>query len=377
MHKVTFFPNGNADTYLIELENGRRVLIDYAHRRNPDGRNPDGAKDLRIDLPSALKETLGGSDHIDVVALTHGHDDHIDRASEFFYLRHSKDYHGKGRVKIDVLWVPAAMIVDDTLEGDAEIMQREARHRLKEGQDIRVFSRPERLKEWFEREKIDPDSRKGLITDAGTCVPEFVIDADGVEFFVHSPFARWQDDGTLADLNQCSLVLQATFDIDGKRTAMLLTADAEHEALDEIVAQTRKNKNEARLEWDIAKLPHHCSYKSLSAEKGDNETTPNDDIAWLWETQGRKKAIMVSTSDPIPAGDTTQPPHSQAARYYRHRADDLDGEFVVTMEHPKKSDPQPLVVTIDGAGPKVDRGASAGPKSILIAPAPRAGCGDA
>jgi len=90
MHKVTFFPNGNADTYLIELENGRRVLVDYAHRRNPDGRNPDGAKDLRIDLPSALKETLGGSDHIDVVALTHGHDDHIDRASEFFFLRHSR-----------------------------------------------------------------------------------------------------------------------------------------------------------------------------------------------------------------------------------------------------------------------------------------------
>lgn len=376
MHQVTFFPNGNADTYLIELENGRRMLVDYAHRRNPDGLNADGTKDRRIDLPSALQGKLDGSDHIDVVALTHGHDDHIDRASEFFYLRHSTSYQGKGRVKIDVLWVPAAMIVDGNLEGDAEIMQREARHRLKEGQGIRVFSRPERLEEWFEREKIDLDSRQGLITDAGACAPEFTIDVDGVEFFVHSPFARRQDDGSLADLNQCSLVLQATFDVAGKRTRMLLTADAEHEALDEIVIQTRKNQNGARLEWEIAKLPHHCSYKSLSAEKGDDETTPDKNIAWLWETQGRGKVIMVSTSDPIPTGDTTQPPHVQAARYYRRRADDVDGEFVATMEHPKQSEPQPLVVAIDRVGPKVDRAASAGTTSILVASAPRAGCGD-
>ncbi len=36
MTKVTFFPVGRADTALIELSDGRRMLVDYANKRTGD-----------------------------------------------------------------------------------------------------------------------------------------------------------------------------------------------------------------------------------------------------------------------------------------------------------------------------------------------------
>ena len=70
-------------------------------------------------------------------------------------------------------------------------------------------------------------------------------------------------------------------------------------------------------------------------KKATKKTTPVSDVKWLFE-QGQEKAILVSTSDPIPATNTTQPPHRQAANYYKDVAKDIEGEFKVTMEHPKK-----------------------------------------
>ena len=40
MHRMTFYPLGNADTTKIGLANGRTLLFDYANTRDPD-RSPD------------------------------------------------------------------------------------------------------------------------------------------------------------------------------------------------------------------------------------------------------------------------------------------------------------------------------------------------
>ena len=55
----------------------------------------------------------------------------------------------KACIKIAKLWVPAAAIVDDQCEDEAKILQAEARHRLKSGKGIKVFSRPDMLKDWL------------------------------------------------------------------------------------------------------------------------------------------------------------------------------------------------------------------------------------
>lgn len=51
MHKITFFPLGNADCCRIDLNDGRKMLFDYAHCRDPEDK-----EDLRIDLYAALHE---------------------------------------------------------------------------------------------------------------------------------------------------------------------------------------------------------------------------------------------------------------------------------------------------------------------------------
>lgn len=256
MHKLTFFPLGNADCCRIDLANGKKLLIDYAAMRDPADE-----KDLRIDLSAELRKDLEAADrdYFDVVAFTHLDDDHIRGASEFFYLEHAEKYQTGQRVKIGELWVPAAAIIEEGAEDEAFVLRAEARHRLKNGRGIRVFSRPEKLKDWLRAQGISFEARRHLITDAGQLVPGFSLGTDEVEFFAHSPFASRVDSGELIDRNTDALVLHATFVVTEKRTRFFLGSDVDHIALSEIVRITRAKIRDDRLVWDVFKLAHHCS----------------------------------------------------------------------------------------------------------------------
>lgn len=373
MPSITFYPLGNADCYRIDLAAGQKLLFDYANTRCAD--QPD---DKRADLPVELRKDLKNAkrNHYDVVAFTHLDEDHVCGAAEFFYLEHASKYQGPDRVTITEMWVPAHAITESNgdLCGDAKIIQAEARHRLKAGRGIRVFSRPEALKAWLESNGLTLESRRTLITDAGGLVPNWTTAEHGVEFFVHSPFAERHNDGTFVDRNSCSLVFQATFVVEGKETKALLMADTVCESMEEIVRITKFHNNEHRLEWDIAKLPHHCSYRSLASEKGEEKTTPVDDVAWVYEQQGRKGCRIISTSDCIPSDDRDQPPHRQAANYYRDLMREThSGQFLVTMEEPTKSKPAPLVIKIDWLGASLVRASASVAARVTSSPAPRAG----
>lgn len=367
MHQVTFFPLGNADCIRIDLASGRQLLFDYAAMR--DLTDPD---DLRIDLAAELKSELRtrGRDYFDVVAFTHLDDDHIHGASEFFELDCADKYQGAGRVKIKELWVPAAAIIEPDVEDDARALRQEARHRLRKGYGIRVFSRPERLRRWCEAEGLTLESRQHLMIDAGKLVPGF--EAESVEFFVHSPYAVRQDDNTVVDRNGDALVLHATFVVDGVETKVLLTSDITYDEIAAFVVMTKRRNNEHRLAWDVVDVPHHCSYTGLGPDKGTDKTVPEAEVKWLYE-QGRRHGLIISPSWPIPAGDEDQPPHLQAAEYYRERAATIGGDFKVTMEHPSRRDPKPLVISIDRFGGTLKRAITSGAPAIVSRPAPRAG----
>lgn len=168
MTRLTFFPLGNADTTLIRLADNRLVLLDYA-----DMRNPDDQFDVRCDLPVALRKEMSEAGQTDfaVVCFTHLDNDHICGASDFFWLRHSTAYQGKGRPKIDEMWVPAGAITETSLVGNAATIRKEARHRLIEGTGIKVFSRPELLKDFLASHGLTLEDRKHCIVDAGKLVP--------------------------------------------------------------------------------------------------------------------------------------------------------------------------------------------------------------
>ena len=382
MAKMTFYPLGSADCILIELDSGRKVLFDYAACGN--SYDPD---DLRCDLPAELRNDLGKRDYYDVVAFTHLDRDHYQGASEFFYFDHIAKYQGdvdgKPRIKMETLWVPAATITEPLgrdADAEAKAIQREARERFKTGDGVRVFSRPGRLKEWCEKNDVDFESRKGLITDAGNPAPETTLKDDLAEFFVHSPFAKRQDEETVEDRNRDSIIMHVTFEVDGVQTKAFLASDATYEVLADIVSVTEAKENDARLEWDIHKLPHHCSYRALAEDRGKEKTKPDSEVKRLFEDYGNERCIFVSTSDTIPEKgddcdkDGANPPHRQAANYYREDVcGPKDGEFKVTMEHPSKDSPKPLVITIGSKKATIKKQETKAVAAVISQSAPRAG----
>ena len=370
MHTVTFYPLGNADTSKIDLPNGRTLLFDYANTRDPDD-----ATDRRIDLPKQLRAELSkaGRKSFDVVAFTHLDDDHVTGAPDFFHLEHASKYQGDDRIEIDDLWVPAAAIIETGLTGDKRVIQREARYRLVQGKRVRVFSRPALLEKWLRSKGLTVADRKDLITDAGQLIPGFTRADDGLEFFVHSPFAMRSEDGKIVDRNQNALVVQATFVHFQTETKLIFASDVDHEVIAYIVEVTRKHRNDQRLEWHLVKLPHHCSYLSLGPDKGKQKTVPTEPVRWLYEVQGQQRGRLISSSKPISTEDTEQPPHHQAANYYREVAASKSGELLVTMEHPKRSAPKPLVVEITKWGATVRKVIVSGAAAVTTHRSPRAG----
>lgn len=379
MHKMTFYPLGNADSCLIDLENGKKILFDFGDEGNPDDPN-----DKRINLCATLREDMEAADktNYEVLAITHLDNDHTCKAETFFWLDHAKKYQGEGRFKFDTLWVPAGVITEsrNDLGDGAKALQAEARYRLKQGYGVRVFSRPAAIKDWLEANGLTLDSRDHLITDAGQLAPELSIDSDGVEFFVHSPFASRQD-GAIFDRNRDSLVMQATFSVYGNLTCAILGSDAAHDAWTEIVNITKYHEREERLAWDIFKLPHHCSYTTLGPKenKGVDKTTPVENVKWLFEEKGNRGCIIVSPSDPIPTkgseeDKSDQPPHRQAKNYYMEDViDPKDGEWNVTMEHPRVSSPEPITIEITSRGAVLQKRISVGAAAVTATSAPRAG----
>jgi hypothetical protein len=384
-HKIVFYPVGNGDTSQIILNNGQRILMDYHHLKN--GENEAEAA---IDLKTRLKKELDDAkrDYFDVVAFTHADKDHICGSTDFFELQHAVKYQGNGRIKISELWVPAAMLLEkadrDQQSNEFVILRQEARHRLLEGKDILVFSKPPKLMEWLvpklkERGEA-ANARDHLFIDAGTLVPTFTLFKDGVEFFCHSPFIE-HCEGKDIVRNQASLIFNIRFNAEDNLYDYLAVGDADSCDLEKIVSITKYHDNQNRLAWDLFNVPHHCSYKALNeADKGSNETEPTPLVKELLE-MGKENAYEVSSSRPIidnsASYEQTQPPHIQAHKTYENYLKQVKGrKLLVTMQEPNTKQPQPLTFEVTAGGISFLRATSIGASAIISSTPPRAGSND-
>lgn len=378
MHQIVFYPVGNGDTSQIILENGKRILFDFRHlERTETGEGPE--INLRDRLKDELKEAKKKS--FDVVAFTHSDKDHIENSTEFFELLYADKYKGDGRIKIDELWVPAAMILEtasnDQQSSEFVIWRQEARYRLKEGKGIRVFSKPEKLKDWLKENNLTLESRRHLITDAGSIAPGFTLGNDGVEFFCHSPFIKHVDE-TENLRNEAALVFNVRFKAGTKTFDYLAVGDSEWEVLEDIVQTTKDHGNDDRICWDLYNIPHHCSYLALSDDKGKTETMPKPLIKELLLC-GKESGYLVSSSHPMEnteAGrEQAQPPHVQAKKCYQSHLKEIKGaKFVTTMEEPNSKKPEPLTFNVDSDGITISSKANASSVTILTSSfTPKAG----
>ena len=381
IHKIVFYPVGTGDTCQIILAGGRRILFDFCHLRTAEDHD-----DPRIDLKKRLTDELSNvdRDNFDVVAFTHADTDHISGCTDFFHLDHSAKYRGNGRIKIQELWVPAALLVEeverDKLSSEFAILRREARYRLLEGKGIRVFSKPKRLlDEWLRqalKDRGEPETaRNHLFVDAGTLVPGFSLSTDGAEFFCHSPFIKHCDDGD--DLrNDAALIFNVRLRADGADYDFLQIGDSTWEVLEDIVSTTKSHGREDRLMWNLFNIPHHCSYLALSDEKGEKETNPKELVKELL-LYGKKDAYLVSSSAPIPDSkdmyNAEQPPHIQAKNAYNTYRQKIQGRrLVVTMEEPNTRRPEPSTFEVTVGGVSWIRTVMSAP-AVLVSKPPRAG----
>ncbi|MBX3672647.1 MAG: hypothetical protein KF776_06700 [Burkholderiales bacterium] len=381
VHTISFYPVGNGDTEQIVLGNERRILFDFCHRQKGED---DGTPE--IDLKARLREELKAAkrDYFDVVAFTHADRDHIQASTEFFWLQQAEKYQGNDRVKIRELWMPAAMLLEeaerDQQSDEFVILRQEGRHRLLEGKDILVFSKPQALMDWLvpklKERGLPPTARDRLFVDAGTLVPGFTLAEDGVEFFCHSPFVKHCDgDGDIIR-NEAALVFNVRFVMGQMVYDFLEVGDATWEDIEDIVRTTRWHKNDDRLRWDLFNIPHHCSYLGLSDDKGAQETVPKPLVKELL-LQGKPDASIVSCSNPIPddkaAYEQTQPPHIQARNAYERNLREVGGrKFLVTMEEPNARQPEPIVFEVGAQGGSKRRSVT-GAAAVISSTPPRAG----
>ncbi len=380
-HIVKFYPVGHGDTTQIILHNGRRILFDFNHSSaSDDSQRPE------IDLKGELKAelTVAGRDYFDVVAFTHADLDHIQGSTSFFELQHAKKYQGEGRIKVQELWLPAAMLLEgadnDSQSDEFVILRQEGRHRLVEGKGIRVFSQPEELMDWLKpklKERGESETaRDDLFVDAGTIVDGFSLADDKVEFFCHSPFIKHCEGGDIIR-NVASLVFNVRFDADGQIFDYLEIGDATWESLSDIVDITKYHGNMDRLAWDIYNIPHHCSYLALSDEKGDKKTIPDPKVQEILDA-GRVGAYIVSCSDPCPDIKDSyvqkQPPHIQARKTYEASIAAVKGRsFLITMEEPNGNKPEPIVFELTSSGNAWIKSSAVGAVGAAVSSPSRAG----
>jgi len=360
--KITFYPEGNAECVLLEMGNGKRMLMDFADMHTGDARYTN------------LTDSFAGIKSFDVVMFSHAHEDHVKGAADFFYFDHALKYQTGNRAKIKELWVSSAFILDSNVCEDARVIRQEARYRLKNGYGIKVFSRPDALDGWLSDNGLSTADSEHPIIHAGTLIDSSMHSlGDEVSFFVHAPFSEDAED--VEDRNDPSIVLQVRLQNLYRNTNIFITGDAPHDIIDKIVGRSEANCNEGYLEWDLYDIPHHCSHTGLSDERGDTITETSDNIKRLLGVYSQQNGFLVASCRAFSdvGADDTQPPHIQAKKAYIKYSKNADGTekmFFVTSEYRGITNPKPLRFGIDLTGITEVR-----EKNIPItsSPAPRAG----
>ncbi|WP_202593403.1 hypothetical protein [Ferriphaselus sp. R-1] len=145
--KITFYPVGNGDMTLLELESGARVLIDINIRQAGEGIR-DVAKDLRSNLAIDAK----GRPYVDAMVLSHPDQDHCRGLEEQFHLGPLSDYDDTAETKkivIREMWSSPIIFrrasVNHTLSDDAKAWNKEARRRVAQFRENGIGANGDRI----------------------------------------------------------------------------------------------------------------------------------------------------------------------------------------------------------------------------------------
>jgi hypothetical protein len=331
---VTFFPVDNGDMTLIETKKDKYIMID-CNIRNAEN------DDEIYDCNGYLKDNLpadNGQSYLDAFFLTHSDNDHCRGIREYFNLC-APDSLDDEKIRIDELYVPAKLMMDDThYNDDADALREEAQRRLDllgeesadiPGNRIRIIGYSKTLKDYSD-----------IIIPAGETVPDINGDTDyGAEIFILRPVKKDNDDEE-SNVNDCTASFKITFDINGGTYVAIIGGDLVCDNWKEVIELNPD------MTFDLLLAPHHCSWHAVSTE--DTRTGKADKTIEDFLDKSKDKAYVVASSKAIKR-DGDNPPSYRAKNVYTRNLKDED-RFKCTAEYPNADDPKPLTFKITGQG---------------------------
>lgn len=358
--RITHFPVGNGDMTLIELENGKTILIDSHIRTSaddPDDPTPDVANKLK----ARLKKDSLGRRYVDAFLLSHPDRDHCSGLKRHFHLGPPAEYNAKDdKILMRELWSSPIIFrrasKTHTLCEDAEAFNMEAKRRANlfkkigkavgDGDRILILGRDENGKT-DDLTAILVETDQLITTVNGQYEPTMTARLLGP-----LPVSDDECEEEALAKNRSSVILRFNIQGDGAWTKFLTGGDAEV-AIWERQWERHKHRTEW-LEYNLLLVPHHCSWHTLSYDSWSElrEKAQVSQNARNALSQALSGAHIVSSSRPV-KDDDNDPPCIRAKREYLSILDPVSGEFMCTDEYPNEKNPEPIEFEIKRAGLKL------------------------
>lgn len=372
MAKVTFFPVGNGDMTLIELDSGRTILVDVNIRcaaDDPDDDTPDVAKMLR----ERLKKDDDDRYYVDAFLLSHPDQDHCRGLKKHFHLGKPDKHDGSDKILIREMWSsPVVFRRASRKDGfvfcdDADAWRKEAKRRANLVKDGEATEDGDRIQILGEDEDGKTDDLTSVLVKVDENITKINGLADGTftgQLLAPLPLSEDEEEEASLTKNDSSVIVR--FDIKAGGTAdacCYLTGGDAEVGIWKRLWKRHENTPKA-LQYDLLQAPHHCSWHSLSydswSEKGDDAEVCDEARSAL--AQARDGAFIVASSNEI-KDDKNDPPCIRAKREYEDIAGEAKGRFKWVGE----KSPDCLIFEITADGPR--------PKTKLTKPAAIIGAG--
>lgn len=356
--QITFFPVGNGDMTLIQLESGRTILVDI-NIRQPG----DNVRDVAADLRSRVKTDDRGRPFVDAMLLSHPDQDHCRGLIEHFHLGPLVDYKQPksgepAKIIIYEMWsspmVFRRMPSDQKLCEDAAAWAKEARRRVNLYKERREFWLGDRVQVLGEDRDGKTDDVTEILVTAGNTITKIRGVVDGT---FHGRLLAPKGKGTDEEeerrsKNHSSVIVRFSIAHQGNLHAcrFLSSGDAMVAIWERIWADHRRDTS--TINYHLLQAPHHCSWHSLSYDGwGDfGEAAEVSQDARNALSQALTGAYIVASSKLI-LDDEDDPPCIRAKREYEAILRGVGGKFVSTALHGGESNPVPMVFEVTASGP--------------------------
>jgi hypothetical protein len=345
---------------LVELESGRRILVDVRIRAAADAEN-DGTPDVGTQLRKRLEE-LGrdssGRLYVDAFLLTHPDKDHISGLVNHFYLGLLSSWSKKeDKIFIREMWSSPIIFrracKSHTLCDDAHAWATEARRRVALFRSQGYALDGDRIKILGEDVDGKTDDLGAILVRAGetihTIAGQFEASFSGL--LLAPLLADDDEEDAVLSKNNSSVIMRMTLAADGVTDAAryLFGGDAEVAIWEKI----RDRYDDKALSYHVLIAPHHCSWHSLSwdswSEKGADAKVSLRARSAL--AQAEPGATILASSCPI-KDDKNDPPCIRAEREYKAILKSGAGVFLCLAD---EAGDEPYELTISRYGPKASR----------------------